>query len=83
MRSNGRMSKSVQHATAQVSTGSTDGFLRLPQILDLIPIAASTWWLWISQGKAPRGVKISPRVTVWSRKSISQFIEKFSQGDAA
>jgi len=22
------------------------GFLRLPQILKLIPISKSTWWLW-------------------------------------
>ena len=43
------------------------GFSRLPEVRRFAGNAAgSTIYLWISQGKFPRGVKLSPRVTVWA-----------------
>ncbi|WP_049629096.1 AlpA family transcriptional regulator [Cellvibrio sp. pealriver] len=52
------------------------GFYRVPQITELLCISKSTWWLWVQNGKAPKGRKLSPGVTVWSRSSIHAFIEK-------
>lgn len=52
------------------------GFYRVPQITDLLCISKSTWWLWVQNGKAPKGRKLSPGVTVWSRSDIHAFIEK-------
>jgi predicted DNA-binding transcriptional regulator AlpA len=53
-----------------------EGFLRLPQVLQVVPVAKSTWWLWISQKKAPAGVKLSDRVTVWKVSDIRAFIAR-------
>ncbi|MEZ5490897.1 MAG: AlpA family phage regulatory protein [Gammaproteobacteria bacterium] len=50
------------------------GYLRLPQILQLIPIGRSTWWHWVSTGKAPQSIKLGPRTTVWRAEDINQFI---------
>jgi prophage regulatory protein len=52
------------------------GFYRVPQITDLLCISKSTWWLWVQNGKAPKGRKLSAGVTVWSRSDIHAFIEK-------
>lgn len=49
--------------------------LRLRQVLQKVPVAPSTWWRWVAEGKAPRGVKIGPRVTAWRGEDIDKFIE--------
>ncbi len=50
------------------------GYLRLPQILRLIPIGRSTWWRWVAEGKAPKPVKLGPKTTAWTATSIRQLI---------
>lgn len=50
------------------------GFLRLPQILSLIPVSRSTWWSWVRDGKAPKPVKLGPRITAWHAESIRDLI---------
>jgi predicted DNA-binding transcriptional regulator AlpA len=52
------------------------GFYRVTKIIDLLSISRSTWWLWVQNGKAPKGRKISTGVTVWRRSDIHAFIEK-------
>ena len=31
----------------------------------LVNIAPSTWWKWVAEGRVSKGIKLSPRVTVW------------------
>ena len=50
------------------------GFVRLPQILAVIPVSRSTWWTWVATGKAPKGIKLGPRITAWSAQSIRDLI---------
>lgn len=52
------------------------GFYRVSQITDLLCISKSTWWLWVQNGRAPKGRKLSPGVTVWKRSDIHAFIEQ-------
>lgn len=50
------------------------GFSRLPEVRRFAGNAAgSTIYLWISQGKFPRGVKLSPRVTVWRNEDLHRW----------
>jgi predicted DNA-binding transcriptional regulator AlpA len=56
------------------------GFLRLPQILSLIPISRSSWWDGIRKGKYPKGIKLSTHTTVWAAADIRQLIEKIQGG---
>ena len=51
------------------------GFLRLPQILAIIPISKSAWWEGCRTGRFPRPVKLGPRTTVWKAEEIRSFIE--------
>ena len=50
------------------------GYVRLPTILAVIPVSRSTWWAWVKSGKAPKGVKLGPRITAWPAQSIRDLI---------
>ena len=54
-------------------------FLRLPQVLQLIPIGRSTWWRWVAEGKAPKGIKLGEKTTAWRSDQIDQLIEDLSK----
>lgn len=51
------------------------GFVRLPQILSLIPISRSAWWAGIREGKFPQGIKLGSKTTVWRAEDIRHLIE--------
>jgi predicted DNA-binding transcriptional regulator AlpA len=52
------------------------GFVRLPQILSLIPISRSAWWAGIREGKFPQGIKLGSKTTVWRAEDIRNLIER-------
>ncbi len=52
------------------------GFLRLPQVLALIPISRSAWWAGIRAGKYPAGLKLGRKTTVWRAEDIRALIER-------
>lgn len=51
------------------------GFLRLPQILAIIPISKSSWWEGCRTGRFPKPVKLGPRTTVWRAEDIIGFVQ--------
>ena len=51
------------------------GFLRLPQVLALIPISKSAWWAGCQSGRYPQPGKLGPRTTVVRAEDIIAFIE--------
>lgn len=53
-------------------------FLRLNQVLELIPISKSSWWAGCKSGRYPKPVKLGPRITVWRETDIIAFLEKVS-----
>lgn len=61
------------------STQVADALLRLPQVLSLIPVSRSEWWAGVAEGRYPRSIKLSPRVTVWRASEIYAYIEGVSK----
>ncbi len=54
------------------------GFVRLSSILapnGPIPVSRSTWYSWVASGKAPKPVKLGPRITAWRAEDIRALIE--------
>lgn len=54
------------------------GFLRLSSILGPhgpIPVSKSTWWAGVKDGRFPKPLKISTRVTVWRVEDIRALID--------
>ena len=54
------------------------GFMRLPDVLKVIPISKSSWWQGVAKGKYPASYKISKRVTCWKKSDIFALIERLS-----
>lgn len=52
------------------------GFVRLPDILRVIPVSKSTWWAGVRNGRYPASVKLAPRVTAWRVADIRALIER-------
>lgn len=56
------------------------GFVRLPQVLDVIPVKKSAWWAGIKDGRFPKGLKLGPRTTVWRVEDIRALIDDPGRG---
>lgn len=50
-------------------------FLRIKDVMKKTGLAKSTIWLWIKEGKIPKPIKLSERVTVWKESDIDDWIE--------
>ncbi len=55
----------------------TLGYLRLPQVLRLIPVCKATWWNGCKTGQYPKPYKPAPRITAWKVKDILKCIVNF------
>jgi prophage regulatory protein len=53
------------------------GFLRLEQILQLIPVSKATWWNGCKSGRFPKPYKLGPRITAWKSSDIQNCLNKF------
>lgn len=53
--------------------------LRLPQVLNLIPVSRSAWWAGCKNGRYPKPVKIGPRTTAWRAEDIKALLRKLSE----
>lgn len=52
-----------------------DRLLRVvPHIIDRMGICRSAWWKGVKEGRYPKGIKLSPRVTVWKASEIDALI---------
>ena len=58
------------------------GFLRLPQVLQIIPVGKSTWWAGIQSGRFPKGIKLGPRTTAWRVEDIRQLLSELSASNS-
>lgn len=56
-----------------------ESFLRLPQVLELIPVCKSAWWQGCKDGRFPKPVKLGPRTTAWRASDITALVEQLSR----
>lgn len=60
-----------------VTTTQLSGFLRLDQVLQLIPVSKATWWNGCRSGRFPKPYKLAPRITAWKVIDIEKCINDF------
>ena len=53
-----------------------DKLLRLPEVMKRTGLARSTVWKWVSDGKLPKPIKLSRRVTVWKSSELDRYIKE-------
>jgi predicted DNA-binding transcriptional regulator AlpA len=56
-----------------------NGFLRLPQVLALIPVSKSAWWAGVKSGRNPRPIKLGPRTSAWRVSDIMALLASLSE----
>lgn len=52
------------------------GFVRLNNILKIIPVGRTTWWAGVKSGRFPKPVKLGTRITAWRAEDIRALIEQ-------
>ncbi len=55
------------------------GFVRIKEILRIIPVGKTTWWEGVRDGRYPKPVKLAPRVTAWRVEDIRELIEQYKR----
>lgn len=52
------------------------GYLRLKELLGLIPVSRSTWYQGIAAGKYPKPTKkLGPRISAWDVRDIRRLLQ--------
>jgi len=51
-------------------------FLRLPKVLEVLPMSKSTWWKGVKEGLYPKPVKLSKRTSAWLQADIDALCDK-------
>lgn len=51
--------------------------LRLPMVLQIIPVSRATWYAGIAAGRYPRPVKIGLRSVAWRKSEIDALLQSF------
>lgn len=55
----------------------TSGYLRQAQLIGrILPISGTTLWRWVGEGKFPKPIKLSPRVTVWRVEDVRAWLQQ-------
>ena len=58
-----------------------EGFIRLPAVLALFPVSASTWWKGVASGRFPKPTKrFGPRIAAWDVRDIAPLLKENTGG---
>lgn len=60
------------------TTNTPERLLRLPQVLDLVPLGKSTIWKMVAEQRFPAPLKLSSRCTVWKERDVRDWIDSLS-----
>ncbi len=64
----------------QAAAQRSPRFLRLKQVLEIIPVSKSTWWAGVASQRYPAPVRLSERTTAWLSTDIDALIDRLSSG---
>lgn len=63
-------------STSNLPTVTSTGFLRLSQVLQLIPIGKTAWYAGVKEGRFPAPVRLGPRTVAYRMEDIRALIEE-------
>lgn len=61
-----------------MSIATAESFLRLQQVLEIIPVSRATWYDGVKTGRYPASVKIGRRAVAWKRSDIDKLATSFT-----
>lgn len=57
-------------------TTNAEGYYRLGQVLEIIPIGKTRWYAGCASGEFPAPVKLGSRVSMWRKSDVHSLVEK-------
>jgi len=74
-------------ATKQIHTSAAlpvddDAFVRLSTVLRVYPVGESSWHRGVAEGRYPKPVKLSKRVSAWRVGEIRELLASVASGPA-
>jgi prophage regulatory protein len=70
----------TEHHQASLMADAT--LLRLPQVLNIIPVGRSTWWKGVATGRFPKPIRLGPRSVAWKAVEILTLVERLARETA-
>jgi prophage regulatory protein len=64
---------------SNISNIDPNSYLRQPEVLKLVPVAASTLWKWAKAGSFPQPVKLSENCTAWRARDVLAWLDAQQQ----
>ncbi len=58
------------------------GYLRLPQILEIIPVSRSTWYRGVKSGRYPQSVRLSARAAGWKIETVKNCVAELESASS-
>nr|WP_320050747.1 AlpA family phage regulatory protein [uncultured Desulfuromonas sp.] len=65
------------------TNNTPERLLRLPQVMEIVPLGKSTIWKMVAEQRFPAPLKISRRCTVWKRSSVMAWLEELDKKEGA
>jgi len=57
------------------------GFVRLAEVLTVIPVGKTCWWEGVKSGRFPKPVKLSRRCTAWRAEDIRELVKRIGSAE--
>jgi prophage regulatory protein len=70
----------AKRAGANAQLTPADRLIRLPEVLERIPVSKSSWWEGVKTGRFPAPVKLGPHTTCWRLSEILKLVERGIDG---
>jgi len=71
--------KQMETEGSMEQTIPSTSFIRLRQILEIIPISKSAWWAGCKTGRFPKPIKLGPRTTAWKAEDIAALVRQLGE----
>ena len=55
------------------------GFLRLDDVLRIIPVSKTTWYNGVRNGRFPKGIRLSQNIVVWRVEDIKNLVRQLEE----
>ena len=56
-------------------------YLRAKYCAEYLNVAETTFWHWVTDGRIKKGIRLSPRVTVWHIDDLEDFVKQRQRAD--
>ena len=52
------------------------GYMRQKELMTILPFSSATLWRMVKAGSFVKPVKLTPRITAWSRKEVHKWVSQ-------